>query len=202
MIQELPTEPVIFLKASSALSGPFDDIIIPRDSKKTDWEIELAIVIGKRCSYITEEDAESAIAGFMVHNDVSERAFQLERNGTWGKGKGCDTFAPMGPYMVTADEIDDYNNLRLWLKLNGKLMQNANTSSMIFKIPFIISYISQFMSLLPGDIISTGSPSGVGKGQNPPFFLKHGDIIELGIDGLGTARQRVKNYSEPGHINF
>jgi 2-keto-4-pentenoate hydratase/2-oxohepta-3-ene-1,7-dioic acid hydratase in catechol pathway len=194
MTQELPSEPVIFLKATSALTGPYDNILIPRNSIKTDWEVELAVVIKKRCSYVEEVHAMEYVAGFMVHNDVSEREFQLERNGTWGKGKGCDTFAPMGPYLVTPDEIPDLNNLRLWLKLNGKIMQDANTSSMIFKIPCIISYISQFMTLLPGDIISTGSPSGVGKGQNPPFYLKHGDVLELGIDCLGSSRQTLKDY--------
>lgn len=199
MTQALPSEPVIFLKASTAIIGPYDDIAIPKNSVKTDWEVELALVIKKKCSYVDEAEAMDHVAGFMVHNDVSEREFQLERNGTWDKGKGCDTFAPMGPYLVTADEITDLNNLRLWLKLNGKIMQDANTSSMIFKVPFIISYISQFMTLLPGDIISTGSPSGVGQGQNPPFFLKHGDVVELGIDGLGSSRQRLKNYDSMSH---
>lgn len=195
MTQPLPPEPVIFLKATTALAGPYDHIVIPKNSVKTDWEVELAVVIAKRASYVKEKDAMSHVAGFMLHNDVSEREFQLERNGTWDKGKGCDTFAPMGPFMATPDEIKDLNNLRLWLKLNGTLMQDANTSSMIFKVPFIISYISQFMTLLPGDIISTGSPSGVGKGQNPPFYLKPGDVVELSIDGLGTSRQVLKSYS-------
>jgi 2-keto-4-pentenoate hydratase/2-oxohepta-3-ene-1,7-dioic acid hydratase in catechol pathway len=195
MTQDLPAEPVIFLKATSAITGPFDDIIIPKNSSKTDWEVELAVVISKRCSYVHENVAMSHVAGFMVHNDVSERAFQLERNGTWVKGKGCDSFAPLGPYLVTANEVPDVHNLRLWLKLNGVTMQNASTASMIFKIPFIISYISHFMTLLPGDIVSTGSPSGVGKGQNPPFFLKHGDVVELGIEGLGESRQKLVSYT-------
>lgn len=192
MTQPLPTEPVLFLKSTTAINGPFDDIIIPKNSVKTDWEVELAIVIARKCSYVEEKDAMDYVAGFMLHNDVSEREFQLERNGTWIKGKGCDTFAPLGPYLVTPDEIEDINNLRLWLKLNGKIMQDSNTSSMIFKIPFIVAYISQFMTLLPGDIISTGSPSGVGKGQTPPFYLKHGDVIELGIDGLGQSKQTLR----------
>ncbi|WP_207426273.1 fumarylacetoacetate hydrolase family protein [Pedobacter sp. SYSU D00535] len=196
MVQDLPAEPVIFLKSTSAITGPFDEIVIPRGSKKTDWEVELAIVIEKKCSYVSESAALESIAGFMIHNDVSEREFQLERNGTWGKGKGCDTFAPLGPYLVTPDEIADLDKLQLWLKLNGTLMQRSSTASMIFKIPYIISYISQFMTLLPGDIISTGSPSGVGKGQNPPFYLKPGDIVELGIDGLGESRQKVVSCSE------
>ncbi len=195
MVQKLPTEPVIFLKATSAITGPFDPIVIPKNSTKTDWEVELAVVISRRCSYVPETEAIDYVAGFMVHNDISEREFQLERHGTWDKGKGCDTFAPLGPWLVTCEEIKDFNNLKLWLRLNGRLMQEASTSSMIFKIPYIISYISHFMTLLPGDIISTGSPAGVGKGQDPPFYLKAGDIVELGIEGLGTARQEVKDYS-------
>lgn len=198
MTQPLPTEPVLFLKATTAITGPYDDIVIPKNSIKTDWEVELAIVISVKCSYVEEKEAMNHIAGFMLHNDVSEREFQLERNGTWVKGKGCDTFAPLGPYLVTPDEIGDINNLRLWLKLNGKIMQDSNTSSMIFKIPFIVAYISRFMTLLPGDIISTGSPSGVGKGQTPPFYLKHGDIVELGIDGLGVSKQTLRIHPSQG----
>ncbi len=189
-----PTEPVVFLKATSSLCGPFDDIIIPKNSEKTDWEVELAVVIEKKASYVNETDALNYVAGYCLHNDVSERNFQLERNGTWDKGKGCDTFAPLGPWLVTKDEIHDVNNLRLWLTVNGKTMQDGTTSNMIFKIPFLVSYVSQFMSLLPGDIISTGTPAGVGLGMKPNVYLKNGDIVELGIDELGTAKQNVKAY--------
>ena len=186
-----PPEPVIFLKATTALCGPFDDIMLPKDSIKTDWEVELAVVIGKRASYVDEANAMEYVAGYCLHNDVSERAFQLERSGTWDKGKGCDTFAPMGPYLVTADEIADVNNLRLWLTVNGKKMQDGTTANLIFNIPHIIAYTSQFMTLLPGDIISTGTPAGVAMGMSPQPYLRAGDVIELGIDGLGAARQRV-----------
>jgi 2,4-diketo-3-deoxy-L-fuconate hydrolase len=189
-----PPEPVIFLKSTTALAGPNDDIVIPKNSVKTDWEVELAVVIGKRASYVDETIAMEYVAGYCLHNDISERAFQLERSGTWDKGKGCDTFAPMGPYLVTKEEIKDVNDLRLWLKVNDKIMQDGNTSKMIFKIPFLVSYVSQFMTLLPGDIISTGTPAGVGLGMNPPVYLKAGDIVELGIDGLGTILQNVKAY--------
>jgi 2,4-didehydro-3-deoxy-L-rhamnonate hydrolase len=190
----VPTEPVIFLKATSSLCGPFDDIIIPKNSEKTDWEVELAIVIEKKASYVDEVDAMNYVAGYCLHNDVSERNFQLERNGTWDKGKGCDTFAPLGPWLVTRDEIKDIDNLRLWLTVNGKTMQNGTTANLIFKIPFLVSYVSQFMSLLPGDIISTGTPAGVGLGMKPNVYLKEGDVIELGIDGLGTAKQNLRSY--------
>jgi len=196
MSQPLPTEPVVFLKATSALGGAFDDIIIPKDSLKTDWEIELTVIIGKKASYVSEANAMDYVAGYAMMNDVSERAYMFERNGTWDKGKGCDTFAPLGPWFVTKDEIADPHNLRLWLNVNGKPMQDGNTSDMIFNLPFLIAYISSFMTLLPGDIISTGSPSGVGKGQNPPVFLKPGDVIDLGIEGLGEARQHLKAYGE------
>ena len=189
-----PPEPVIFMKATTALCGPFDDIIIPKNSVKTDWEVELAVVIGKRASYIDEAAAMEYVAGYCLHNDVSERAFQIERSGTWDKGKGCDTFAPLGPYLVTKDEISDLNNLRLWLTVNGKKMQDGSTANLIFKIPFLISYVSQFMTLLPGDIISTGTPAGVAMGMSPQPYLKPGDVIELGIDGLGQARQVMKAY--------
>ncbi len=185
----LPTEPVIFMKASSALCGPFDNVIIPRDSVKTDWEVELAVVIGKKASYVTEDDAMDHLAGYCLHNDVSEREFQLERGGTWDKGKGCDTFAPIGPWLVTKDEVPDVNNLKLWLTLNGEQMQNGTTANLIFNIPVLISYVSRFMTLLPGDVISTGTPAGVGLGFNPPVYLKPGDTMELGIDGLGTSKQ-------------
>ncbi len=174
--------------------GPNDDIVIPKNSVKTDWEVELAVVIGKKASYVSESDAMNYIAGDCLHNDVSEREFQLERGGTWDKGKGCDTFAPVGPWLVTPDEIDDVHKLRLWLKVNDKMMQDGNTDDLIFSIPTLVSYISQFMTLLPGDIISTGTPHGVGLGFNPPVYLKPGDVVELGIDGLGTSRQKVKAY--------
>jgi len=191
-----PAEPVIFLKSSTAITGPYDPIIIPRDSVKTDWEVELAIVIGKEASYVEEADAMNYVAGYCLHNDVSEREFQLERGGTWDKGKGCDTFAPIGPWLVTADEISDVDNLRLWLKVNGKMMQDGNTSNFIFRIPFVIAYVSRFMTLLPGDIISTGTPAGVGLGFNPPVYLKPGDVVELGIDGLGESRQTCVAYAK------
>lgn len=189
-----PPEPVIFLKSTTALSGPNDDIVIPKNSSKTDWEVELAIVIAKKASYADEANAMEYVAGYCLHNDLSEREFQLERSGTWDKGKGCDTFAPMGPYLATKDEIANVNNLRLWLKVNDKIMQDGNTANLLFKIPFIVSYVSQFMTLLPGDIISTGTPAGVGLGMNPQVFLKPGDVVELGIDGLGVSRQKVKAY--------
>ena len=191
-----PTEPVIFLKSSSALSGPFDDVVMPKGSKKTDWEVELAVVIGKRASYVSKAEAMDYVAGYCLHNDISEREFQLERGGTWDKGKGCDTFAPLGPALVTKDEIPDAGNLRLWLKLNGKTMQDGTTANLIFNIPFIISYVSEYMTLLPGDVISTGTPAGVGLGMTPQIYLKSGDVMELGIDGLGTSRQTVRAYEE------
>ncbi len=190
-----PAEPVIFMKATTAVSGPYDDVVIPKDSLKTDWEVELAVVIGKKASYVEEKNAEDYIAGYCVHNDLSEREFQLERGGTWDKGKGCDTFAPLGPWLVTKDEIKDVNALRLWLTVNGKTMQDGSTSNLIFRIPFLVAYVSRFMTLLPGDVISTGTPAGVGLGMNPPVYLQPGDVMELGIDGLGTARQTVKGYN-------
>lgn len=184
-----PAEPILFFKATSALTGPNDRLVIPRNSVKTDWEVELAVVIGKKATYIDERNATDYIAGYCVHNDYSERAFQLERGGQWVKGKSCDTFAPMGPYLVTHDEVADVHNLRLWLKVNGKTVQDGNTSNLIFNIPFLVSYISQFMTLLPGDVISTGTPAGVGLGFKPPVFIQEGDVMELGIDGLGEQRQ-------------
>jgi 2,4-diketo-3-deoxy-L-fuconate hydrolase len=190
----MPPEPVIFMKSTTALTGPFDNIVIPKNSMKTDWEVELAVVIGKKASYIEEAEALDYVAGYVLHNDVSEREFQMERNGTWDKGKGCDTFAPLGPFLATQDEIGDVDNLRLWLTLNGKVMQDGNTSNFIFNVPFVIAYVSQFMTLLPGDVISTGTPAGVGLGFKPPIYLKDGDVVELGIDGLGTSKQYVKNY--------
>lgn len=191
----IPAEPVVFLKASSALAGPNDPIIIPRDSEKTDWEVELALVIGRKASYVEEAGAMNYVAGFCLHNDLSERAFQLEMGGTWDKGKGCDSFAPMGPYLVTPDELEDVHQLRLWLKVNGQIMQDSSTSNLIFRIPQLISYVSRFMTLLPGDIISTGTPAGVGLGMNPPLYLKPGDQVELGIEGLGETSQEVVAYS-------
>ena len=191
---EVPQEPVLFFKATSALVGPNDDIIIPKGSEKTDWEVELAIVIGAKASYVEETDALDHVAGYVLHNDVSERAFQLERSGQWVKGKSCDSFAPVGPFIATKDEISDPNNLDLWLKLNGEMMQNSNTSDFIFNIQQVISHISQFMTLLPGDIISTGTPFGVGLGLTPPKYLKAGDVVELGIEGLGVSKQLCKNY--------
>jgi 2-keto-4-pentenoate hydratase/2-oxohepta-3-ene-1,7-dioic acid hydratase in catechol pathway len=191
----IPTEPIVFFKATTAMCGPNDSLVIPKNSVKTDWEVELAVVIGKKASYVEEKDANEYIAGYMLHNDYSERAFQLERNGQWVKGKSCDTFAPLGPVLATPDEIKDIHNVRLWLSLNGKVLQDGNTSNLIFKIPFLISYLSQFMTLLPGDIISTGTPAGVGLGQKPePFYVKPGDIIELGIDGLGSSKQVAVAY--------
>ena len=192
---KIPSEPIIFMKSTTSIAGPYDDVIIPRDSVKTDWEVEFGIVIGKRASYVEEADATSYIAGYVLHNDVSEREFQLERGGTWDKGKGCDTFAPIGPFMATADEIADINNVRLWLKVNGETLQDGNTKNLIFNVPYLISYVSRFMTLLPGDIISTGTPAGVGLGFNPPIYLKPGDVMELGADGLGESRQVVKAYS-------
>ena len=191
---DVPEEPVLFFKASSAIIGPYDSITIPKGSEKSDWEVELAVVIGNKASYVSEKDALSHVAGYVLHNDVSERSYQLERSGQWVKGKSCDTFAPIGPFIATPDEIGDPNNLNLWLKLNGEEMQNSNTSDFIFNIQQVVSYISQFMTLLPGDIISTGTPFGVGLGLNPPRYLKEGDVIELGIDGLGISKQTCKAY--------
>lgn len=191
---KIPDEPVLFFKSSSAITGPYDPIIIPKNSSKTDWEVELAIVIGKRASYVSKQDALNYIAGYVLHNDVSEREFQIERSGQWVKGKSCDSFAPIGPFIATADEIENPNNLNLWLKVNGEEMQNSNTSDFIFNIEEVVSYISQFMTLMPGDIISTGTPFGVGLGLNPPKYLKEGDIVELGIEGLGISKQTCIAY--------
>ena len=187
----IPDEPEVFTKATSAISGPNDNIVQPRNSDKLDWEVELAIVIGKHTSYVSDSEATDYIAGFCVCNDVSERTFQLERGSQWDKGKGCDTFGPIGPWLVTLDEIEDPQNLAMWLKVNGETFQDGNTNTMIFKPAFIVSYLSQFMSLQPGDIISTGTPPGVGLGQNPPKYLNVGDVVELGIEGLGNQRQTV-----------
>ncbi|NLR63649.1 fumarylacetoacetate hydrolase family protein [Chitinophaga varians] len=190
----IPTEPIVFFKSTTALVGPNDDLVIPRNSEKTDWEVELAVVIGKKASYVEEKDAMDYVAGYCLHNDYSERAFQLERNGQWVKGKSCDTFAPMGPWLATKDEIKDVNSLRLWLTVNGQKMQDGNTSNFIFNVAYVVSYLSQFMTLLPGDVISTGTPAGVGLGMNPQVYLKPGDVVELGIDGLGTSKQSVVAY--------
>lgn len=191
----VPKEPVLFFKATSAIVGPNDDVIIPKGSEKTDWEVELAVVIGKKASYVSEANALDHVAGYVLHNDYSERAFQIEREGQWVKGKSCDTFAPIGPFIATKDEIKDPNNLHLWLKLNGETVQDSSTSDFIFNVQEVVSYISQFMTLLPGDIISTGTPFGVGLGFNPPKYLKPGDVVELGIEGLGSSKQTAKAYS-------
>lgn len=191
-----PKEPILFFKATTAICGPNDNIVIPKNSVKTDWEVELAVIIGKRALYVEENGAMDYVAGYCLHNDVSERAFQLEHSGQWVKGKSCDTFAPLGPWICTKDEIADVNNLRLWLTVNGQKMQDGNTDDLIFKIPFLVAYISRFMTLLPGDIISTGTPAGVGLGFNPPVYLREGDIVELGIDGLGTQKQKVVNWAK------
>jgi len=189
---EVPPEPIMFFKATSAVIGPNDDVIIPKKSLKSDWEVELGIVIGKEAKYISEDQSQDHIAGYCIVNDLSERAFQLERSGQWVKGKSCDTFAPIGPFIASKDEIDNPNNLNLWLKLNGEIMQNSSTSDFIFNIQYVVSYISQFMTLLPGDVISTGTPFGVGLGLNPPRYLKNGDVVELGIEHLGVSRQECK----------
>lgn len=191
---ELPKEPIVFFKSTSALVGPYDQVVIPRGSEKTDWEVELAVVIGKKASYVEEADALSYVAGYAVHNDYSERAYQLERGGQWVKGKSNDTFAPIGPYLVTTSDIPNANNLDLWLSLNGKKIQDSNTSDMIFQVGFLVSYLSQFMTLLPGDVISTGTPAGVGLGMKPQLYLKPGDIVELGIEGLGEQKQEAVAY--------
>ncbi|SFH16002.1 fumarylacetoacetate hydrolase family protein [Modicisalibacter xianhensis] len=188
---EVPSEPVIFNKWTSAICGPNDDVKIPRDSQKTDWEVELGVVIGKAGRYIDEADAMDHVAGFCVVNDVSEREFQLERCGSWDKGKGCDTFGPLGPWLVTPDEVADPHDLGMWLEVDGKRYQDGTTRTMVYQVPFLISYLSRFMSLQPGDVISTGTPPGVGMGQQPPVYLKPGQQMRLGIDGLGEQRQRV-----------
>lgn len=190
---ELPKEPVLFFKATSAIVGPNDDLIIPKGSTKTDWEVELGVVIGKRASYVSKENAMDHVAGYVLHNDYSEREFQLERDGQWVKGKSCDTFAPIGPYIATKDEIKTPHNLDLWLTVNGEMMQKSNTSDLVFDVPHLVSYISEYMTLLPGDIISTGTPFGVGLGFDPPKYLKAGDVVELGIEGLGTSKQIAKS---------
>jgi 2-keto-4-pentenoate hydratase/2-oxohepta-3-ene-1,7-dioic acid hydratase in catechol pathway len=188
---EIPKEPVLFFKATSALSGPNDDVLIPRNAKKVDWEVELAVIVGKRAKHVPKENALEHVAGFALHNDYSEREFQLERGGQWVKGKSCDSFAPVGPWLATPDEVPNVGNLKLWLRVNGEARQGSNTSNMIFDVPTLVAYISGFMTLLPGDVISTGTPPGVGLGFNPPTYLKEGDVVECGIERLGEARQRV-----------
>lgn len=191
----IPEEPVLFFKSTTALCGPNDHLIIPRNSEKTDWEVELAFVISKKASYVNEATAIDYVAGYCLHNDYSERSYQLERGGQWAKGKGCDSFAPLGPWLATTDEIADVNNLNMWLTVNGKTFQNSNTSNLVFKIPFLVQYLSQFMTLLPGDVISTGTPPGVGLGIKPdPIYIKEGDLIELGIEGLGSSKQLAVAY--------
>lgn len=188
----VPPEPVIFMKATSAIVGPNDDLLIPRGSEKTDWEVELGIVIGKTAKYVSEDDALDYVAGYCTLHDVSERAFQIERAGQWTKGKSCDTFGPTGPWLVTKDEVADPQNLGMWLKVNGETMQDGSTKTMVYGVRHLVSYLSQFMSLQPGDIISTGTPPGVGMGMKPPRYLKAGDVVELGIEGLGTQKQNVR----------
>lgn len=190
----IPKEPIVFLKSTTALCGPDDHVIIPRNSVKTDWEVELAVVIGKKASYVDAADAMEYVAGYCTHNDYSEREFQIERGGQWVKGKSADTFAPLGPFMATKDEIADPHNLNLWLKVNGEKLQDSSTSDFIFNIPYVIEHLTQFMTLLPGDVISTGTPAGVGLGFNPPRYLKPGDVVELGIEGLGEQRQKAVAY--------
>lgn len=193
----IPTEPIIFFKSTTSLCGPDDDLIIPKNSEKTDWEVELAFVVGKKASYVEEAEALDYVAGYALLNDYSERAFQLERGGQWAKGKGSDTFAPLGPFLATKDEIADVDNLKMWLTVNGKKYQDSNTLNLVFKIPYLLHYLSQFMTLLPGDIISTGTPPGVGLGIKPdPIYIKAGDVIELGIEGLGTSKQKAVAYQK------
>jgi 2,4-diketo-3-deoxy-L-fuconate hydrolase len=187
----IPAEPIVFMKATSCIQGPDDPVMLPKGSKKSDWEVELGVVIGRQARHVSQKDALSHVAGYCVVNDVSERAFQIERGGTWDKGKGCDTFGPIGPWLVTRDEIANPQRLDLWLDLNGHRMQNGNTRTMIFSVAKVVSYVSQFMTLMPGDVITTGTPPGVGMGMKPPVFLKKGDVLTLGVQGLGTQRQLV-----------
>ncbi len=188
----VPSEPIIFMKASSAIVGPDDDVLIPRGSQKTDWEVELAVVIGRTAKYVPEAEALDYVAGYCVAHDVSERAFQIERQGQWTKGKSCDTFGPIGPWLVTKDEVADPQNLKMWLKVNGQTMQDGSSKTMVYGVAHLVSYLSRFMSLQPGDVISTGTPPGVGMGMKPPRYLKAGDVVELGIEGLGSQKQSVK----------
>lgn len=189
---QVPPEPIIFMKATSAIVGPHDDLLVPRGSMKTDWEVELAVVIGRKAKYVSEAEALDYVAGYCIAHDVSERSFQTERHGQWTKGKSCDTFGPIGPWLVTREEVPDPQNLPMWLKVNGETMQNGSTRTMVYGVAYLVSYLSQFMSLLPGDIISTGTPPGVGMGMKPQRFLKPGDVVELGIEGLGKQRQQVR----------
>ncbi len=189
--QKIPDEPILFFKATTALSGPDDDLVLPRGSVKTDWEVELAVVVGKRARYVSVDDAPAHVAGYALHNDYSERQDQLERLGQWSKGKSHDTYAPLGPFLATPDEIPDARGLSMWLTVNGETRQKSSTAQMVYDVPTLVSYASRFMTLLPGDVISTGTPPGVGHGQNPPVYLKAGDVVELGIEGLGRQRQRV-----------
>jgi 2-keto-4-pentenoate hydratase/2-oxohepta-3-ene-1,7-dioic acid hydratase in catechol pathway len=191
----VPAEPVVFMKATSAICGPNDNVVIPRHAEKTDWEVELGVVIGREAKYVGVEDALSFVAGYCVVNDISERAFQLEGTGQWVKGKSADTFGPIGPWLVTADEIPDPQNLQLWLEVDGHRYQNGSTGTMVFGVAYLLSYLSRFMSLQPGDIISTGTPPGVGLGQKPPVYLRPGNVITLGIEGLGKQRQVVVPFS-------
>ncbi|HEY6268848.1 MAG TPA: fumarylacetoacetate hydrolase family protein [Candidatus Acidoferrum sp.] len=191
---EIPKEPVIFFKATTSLAGPNDAVVIPKNAAKLDWEVELAIVMEKRANYVSRENAMEYVAGFALHNDYSERSFQLERGGQWVKGKSADTFAPLGPFLATKDEIQDFNQLGMWLKVNGEIRQRGSTSKMICDVPGLVAYVSEFMTLLPGDVISAGTPPGVGLGMKPPQYLKAGDVVELGIDGLGESRQEVVDY--------
>jgi 2-keto-4-pentenoate hydratase/2-oxohepta-3-ene-1,7-dioic acid hydratase in catechol pathway len=194
----IPPEPIVFSKATSCIAGAYDDVRLPRGSTKTDWEVELGVIIGTPASYVSEAEALKCVAGYCVVNDLSEREYQLERGGSWDKGKGCDTFGPIGPYLVTSDEVGDPQNLELWLEVNGQVRQHGSTRTMIFSVSKLVSYVSQFMTLHPGDIITTGTPPGVGMGQTPPMFLKQGDVITLGIEKLGAQRQRVVTGEGPG----
>jgi 2,4-diketo-3-deoxy-L-fuconate hydrolase len=193
---KIPTEPVIFFKSTTALQGPNDSLMIPKGADKVDWEVEFAIIVGKRVNYVEKSEALNYVAGYALHNDYSERGFQKDRGGQWVKGKSCDTFAPLGPFLATPDEIADIGNLKMWLKVNGVTRQNSSTANMIFDAAFLVSYVSQFMSLLPGDVISTGTPAGVALGMKTPEYLKPGDVVELGIDSLGQSRQQVVAFSE------
>jgi len=193
---EVPAEPVVFFKATSSMVGPNDDLIIPRGSEKTDWEVELAVVIGKNASYVSKEEALDYVAGYSLHNDYSERAYQLEKCGQWVKGKSCDSFAPLGPFIATKDEIADPNSLKMWLTVNGETKQNGTTENFIFNVQHVVSYLSEFMTLEAGDVISTGTPAGVGLGFNPPQYLKAGDVVELGIEGLGQSKQTARAYEK------
>jgi 2,4-diketo-3-deoxy-L-fuconate hydrolase len=197
---KIPSEPVIFFKSTTALVGPNDDLVIPKNASKVDWEVELAFVIGKRALYVPRDKALDYVAGYVLHNDYSERAFQLERGGQWVKGKSADTFAPLGPFLATQDEIADPRNMKMWLKVNGEPRQDSSTANMIFDVPTLVSYVSEFMTLLPGDVISTGTPAGVGLGMKPPQYLKAGDVVELGIEGLGESSQRVIHFAESNTI--